>query len=234
MNRRASWTVNDLPFADRLRRSPLALALYRNTRVPGELRANVGFYCKIEVQGEAARPPPSCFVLPGCIVEAGAYKGGSASKLSLAARLAGRRLYVFDSFSGLPIHDEPHSKSIFGGQIAFPAGAWRGTIDEVRATIDRYGVSEVCELVPGWFDDTLPGFTEPVAVAYIDVDLATSTRICLAYLYPLLIRDGVLFSQDGHVPLVVDEIRAFAARTGARVVGLGERKLVELRRTTSS
>ena len=36
----------------------------------------------------------------GCIVEAGAYKGGSTAKISLFAKLAGREFIVFDSFEG--------------------------------------------------------------------------------------------------------------------------------------
>ena len=34
----------------------------------------------------------------GCVVEAGSYKGGSAAKFSIAAKIAKRKLYVFDSF----------------------------------------------------------------------------------------------------------------------------------------
>ena len=39
--------------------------------------------------------------------------------------------------------------------------------------------------------------------AYIDVDLALSTKTCLKYLYPLLQPGGVIFTQDGHLPLVI-------------------------------
>ena len=38
----------------------------------------------------------------------------------------------------------------------------------------------------------------------MDVDLASSTRTCLKYLYPLLEPSGTLYSQDGHLPLVID------------------------------
>ena len=51
-------------------------------------------------------------------------------------------------------------------------------------------------VVPGWFDDTMPTFAdpEPVAVVYLDVGLAASTRTCLKYLYPRMAPGGVLFS----------------------------------------
>jgi len=50
----------------------------------------------------------------------------------------------------------------------------------------------------------MPTFDQSVIVAYIDVDLANSTRTCLKYLFPRLVRGGVIFSQDGHLPLVID------------------------------
>src|SRR5260370_27562540 len=38
----------------------------------------------------------------GCIIECGCWKGGSSANLSLVAKLCGRTLNVFDSFSGRP------------------------------------------------------------------------------------------------------------------------------------
>ena len=48
----------------------------------------------------------------GCIVEAGSFKGGSAAKFSIAAKLAGRELYIFDSFEGLP-KIASHTKRVY-------------------------------------------------------------------------------------------------------------------------
>ena len=56
----------------------------------------------------------------------------------------------------------------------------------------------------GFFDETMPHFSQPVIAAYLDVDLASSTGTCLRYLWPLLVPGGVLFSQDGHLPLVLE------------------------------
>ena len=47
----------------------------------------------------------------GCIVEAGALKGGSTAKFSIAAGLKGWQLYVFDSFQGLPANDEAYDRA---------------------------------------------------------------------------------------------------------------------------
>lgn len=140
----------------------------------------------------------------GVVVEAGCFKGSSTAKFSLAAHLAGKKLVVFDSFQGIPENNEPHDKNIFGAAAVFNKGDYKGSLDEVKSNIARFGVIDACEFIPGWFEDTMPDFYKPVAAVYIDVDLASSTRTCLKYLYPLLSTNGVLYSQDGHLPLVLD------------------------------
>ena len=139
-------------------------------------------------------------------IEAGCYKGGSTAKFSNVAKHLGRELVVFDSFEGLPRNQEDHDKSIFDYSIRnwFHDGAFSGSLHEVRKNVAEHGVFEVCRFTKGWFDDTLPDFHEPFLGAYIDVDLASSTRTCLKYLYPLIVPGGVLVSQDGDFPLVLE------------------------------
>ncbi len=146
--------------------------------------------------------PASC---PGCFVEAGCYKGGGTAKFSLIAKLAGRKLVVFDSFEGLPGNEEKHDKSILGHSVEgwFSGGKFRGGLEEVRANVEKYGAIEQCEFIKGWFNKTMPAFRQKVSLAYLDVDLAESTKDCLKYLYPLLSPGGVLISQDGDFPLVI-------------------------------
>jgi O-methyltransferase len=166
--------------------------------------------------------------LPGCILEAGCFKGASAAKLSLVAKRVGRELVLCDSFAGIPDNDEAHRTTVDGHPIDFHAGQYRGGFEEVQAAIRRYGDLSVCRFVPGWFDDTLPTLQEPIAAAFIDVDLANSTRICLQYLYPLLSPGGVLFSHDGHLPLCIEALGEETARLFPPPImeGLGTRKLV--------
>lgn len=141
---------------------------------------------------------------PGVIVEAGCFKGSSTAKFSLAADLAGRDLVVFDSFQGIPQNAELHENNIFGGDAVFNEGDYAGSLDEVKATVARYGRIDRCRFIKGWFDETMPAFHEPVATAYMDVDLVSSTRTCLRYLFPCMRPGAVMFSQDGHLPLVID------------------------------
>jgi O-methyltransferase len=144
--------------------------------------------------------------VPGVFVEAGCYKGGSTAKLSHVAAHLGRRLVVFDSFEGLPANSEDHEETIDGADITgwFTEGAYAGTLDEVKANVSAFGRVDVCEFIPGWFEETMPDFSEPVAAAFLDVDLAESTRTCLRYLWPLLQPGGFVISQDGDFPLVLE------------------------------
>jgi O-methyltransferase len=169
----------------------------------------------------------------GCIVEAGCFKGGSTAKLSLLASLLHRRLFVFDSFEGIPEHHEAHTTDIFGERAGFPIGSYCGRLEEVEENIRRYGVLDCCDLVRGWFEDTLPSFSKPVALAFIDVDLASSTRTCLRYLYPLLVPGGTILSHDGHLPLCIEVFRDVASWAGSSmpiIEGLGTRKLITIRK----
>ena len=73
--------------------------------------------------------------VPGCLVEVGCFKGSSTAKFSLAARAAGRELVVFDSFEGIPSHEEAHSTNIFGKPVSFPTGSYCGQLDEVDSNV---------------------------------------------------------------------------------------------------
>lgn len=176
--------------------------------------------------------------LPGVVVEAGCFKGASTAKFSLAAKYSGRQLIVFDSFCGIPPNDEDHGKNIFGDSVNFPAGDYSGNLEEVKHNIDRYGQLDICTFHKGWFEDTMPSFSEPITTAYIDVDLASSTRTCLRYLYPRLVEGGELYSQDGHLPLVIDVFRDktfWREEVGCEppfVDGLGEKKLIKIKKVS--
>jgi len=140
----------------------------------------------------------------GVIVEAGCFKGISSAKLSLAARLANRKLVIFDSFEGIPENTEDHDKTIFGGDATFGEGDYAGSLNEVQNNIREFGDIDVCEFNKGWFDDSMPGFERPVIYAVVDVDLVSSTRTCIEHMFPLLQPGCSLISQDAHLPLVVD------------------------------
>lgn len=131
----------------------------------------------------------------GCVVECGSFKGGSAANLSLACAKQNRDLHIFDSFCGLPPPKDcdfnHHSVGMPAGR-PYQAGEYFGSLQEVQSNISRFGAIESCKFHPGFFSDTLPGFSEPVVLAFADVDLRSSLEDCIHYLWPLL-RKGCRF-----------------------------------------
>jgi O-methyltransferase len=142
--------------------------------------------------------------VPGVIVEAGAFHGGSTAKLSLVADLCGRSFDVFDSFEGMPPNAESHGKSIYGREHHFPKGSHAVPFEEVKTNVQVYGVPARVTFHKGFFSDTMPHFKERIAAACVNVDLVRSTRDCFHYLYPLLSRGGIIISQDAHFPWIIE------------------------------
>jgi O-methyltransferase len=170
----------------------------------------------------------------GVLVEAGCYKGASTAKLSLAADIVGRDLVVFDSFQGLPQNAVRPDNDIFGRGYDLFAGNYAGDLDTVRANVTKFGAINRCRFIPGWFDDTMPAFKEPVAAAFLDVDLASSTRTCLKYLFPLLAPGGVIYSHDGKFLQVIEVFNdddfwlKELGCTKPPMPGLGKQQLIKL------
>jgi hypothetical protein len=169
------------------------------------------------------------------VVEAGCGHGSSTAKLSLATRMAGGSLLVFDSFRGLPANGERHTH-LDGRAIEFRAGAFRATLPSVQRTVARFGAPEVCSFHKGWFADTLPALdARALDVVLLDVDLIESTRLCVRELYPRLAPDGVIITLDGQLrathELLADET-FWCSEVGLRrppaMQGVGGSKLVTI------
>jgi O-methyltransferase len=183
----------------------------------------------VAIVTEILRVPAST---PGVVLEAGCFKGGSTAKLSLATRLVGRKLLVYDSFEGLPDVKEIEKDR-------FNQGEYTGALEEVKSNVSKYGALEVCEFIRGWFDQTMPSLKDPVVVAFVDVDLRDSLETCLNFIYPKLVPGGVIFSHDGHLPICVDLMKdaSFWKRfsdPAPEFEGLGTRKLVKIRKPKRS
>jgi len=105
---------------------------------------------------------------PGLILEFGVAGGKSINHL---ARLCqDERLYGFDSFEGLPEHWS-------GNRFSYRNFSQKGVMPSVPPNV---------ELVPGWFNETLPGFLDkhsgPVGFLQVDCDIYSSTQYVLAML----------------------------------------------------
>ena len=131
----------------------------------------------------------------GVVVEMGCWQGGSTAAFSVICEYAQRQLIVYDSFEGLPpVNPED--------ELSKPesVGAFRGSLETVRQNVATYGVIERCTFRKGWLADTLPDHTEPVILAYIDVDLQASLHDGVVNIWPRLVDTGYVFIDEFLMP----------------------------------
>jgi O-methyltransferase len=126
----------------------------------------------------------------GDVAEFGCFKGLSSSVLSTACRHLGVTLHIYDSFGGLPASASPY----------YVASEFRGSLDEVRDNIERFGDLPSCEFHPGFFSDSMAGRTrKPLCLAWVDVDLESSAQDMAAIFDDLSPRGGVISNEAmGH------------------------------------
>ena len=219
-------------------RYPIDLSLRERARLVARFVRTTDAVRCYHTQVEILAVADAVFRLAGrpglTVVEAGAGKGASTAKLSLAAARAGGRLLVYDSFRGIPPNDELHTR-LDGSPVVFRAGAFAGRLPSVRRIVERWGAPGSCEFHKGWFEETLPGFDRPIDVVLLDVDLLASTRTCLVHLFPHVRAGGVVFTQDGHLRAVVEllaDARFWREQVGVEppvIEGLGDRKMLAIR-----
>jgi O-methyltransferase len=153
----------------------------------------------LELASALLRVPRST---PGIVVECGCYKGGSTVNISLVCALVGRELLVCDSFQGLPEiteEDRAHISPIHaakGNDIAYREGDFAVSLDTVKGNIERYGRLDVCRFNVGFFEASMVNLDEPVAMAFLDVDLIESLNPCLEAIWPRLAQGGRVYVHE--------------------------------------
>jgi len=122
----------------------------------------------------------------GVLVECGSFEGASTSVMSIGASLINKKLIVYDSFEGLP--DEENTKprlypylSVYG---YYSKGMYSATEETVRNNLKLYGEIENVIFRKGFFEKTLPLHQEDISFIFMDVDLSSSTKTCIKYLWP--------------------------------------------------
>ena len=134
------------------------------------------------------------------LVECGSYKGASSVALSIAAKITNRKLIIYDSFEGLPDDESgpdnkreyPHLK-IKGH---YESGMYSGTLDEVEQNLKNYGEREFCIIRSGFFNKSLTNHKEKIDLLFLDVDLLTSTKDCIKYLWSHVKDNGYIYTDD--------------------------------------
>lgn len=152
--------------------------------------------------------------IPGCFVECGVWRGGSALLMVLTLLSRGvrnREIFLFDTFAGMtppgPLDRDHHGAEadalMAGAQGPEIAALVKAAcpLDEVRALLEASGYDmRLVHFVEGDVGETLPRTqTLRIALLRLDTDFYDSTLAELHHLYPRLVRGGVLIIDDyGH------------------------------------
>jgi len=138
--------------------------------------------------------------LEGCVVECGVWRGGTAAGL-LSVLGTSRKLYLFDSFEGLPpaqqidgqraIEYQKNTESPWYFENCYAPPSY------VEKAMALAGASDY-EIKKGLFYETLPQFlpSQPIAVLHLDADWYDSIFACLNHLYDCVAPGGVIIVDD--------------------------------------
>jgi len=137
----------------------------------------------VDALAEMVRLAESC--PPGCFVEVGVYKGGSAWHLARVARAQCRVLHLFDTFEGIPYQDAEDREHHVGdfGDTSF---------EEVRKAIPG-AVFHI-----GEFPFTIPhtGFRNHIAFVHVDCDQYRGVKAAIEMLLPMMAEGGIMLFDD--------------------------------------
>lgn len=142
--------------------------------------------------------------IPGDLIETGVWRGGACifMRAILAAfEVKDRRVWVADSFAGLPPPD-PEKYPADRGDTHHTVGFLAVPLEEVKRNFAKYNMlDEQVVFLEGWFRDTLP--TAPIerlAILRLDGDMYESTIQPLEILYPKLSPGGFVIVDDYNQP----------------------------------
>ncbi|HEX5038302.1 MAG TPA: TylF/MycF/NovP-related O-methyltransferase [bacterium] len=135
--------------------------------------------------------------LEGDFIECGSHQGGLGFLLGFFIRHFGlkKRVFLCDSFEGLP-EPNPNFDSYYR------KGMLTSDFEKCLAFIRDEGLQNEVEVMPGWFEETLPevSISRSFSLVHIDCDIYDSTRTCLENLYPRASAKAPVIFDDFYVP----------------------------------
>lgn len=153
--------------------------------------------------------------VPGDLIEAGAWRGGACIYMRGILAAAGdrtRRVFVADSFRGLPEPDESRYPAD-AGDIHHTYHALAVSREEVEDNFRRFGLlDDRIVFLEGWFKETLPAAPiDRLAILRLDGDMYESTMVVLEALYSKVSQGGYVVIDDYNLEpcaRAVDDFRA--------------------------
>ena len=117
----------------------------------------------------------------GCFVEVGVFEGGSAQILYDIAMAQGRRIFLYDTFNGIPYSDTVDSHKV--GDFTYK------DVEYISRALPKAIVTQ------GIFPDSAIEMP-PIAFCHLDVDQYWSYRNALDYLETKISPGGIIWFDD--------------------------------------
>jgi macrocin-O-methyltransferase TylF-like protien len=157
--------------------------------------------------------------VPGDLIETGVWRGGACIFMRAILQAYGirdRRVFVADSFAGLPPPDAQRYPADAGDPhhtytpLAVP-------MEQVQANFAKYDLlDEQVVFLKGWFKDTLPQAPiERLAVLRLDGDMYESTMDALSALYDKVSPGGFIIVDDYALAGCKQAVHDFRTARGA-------------------
>ncbi|SFX04561.1 O-methyltransferase [Thermoactinomyces sp. DSM 45891] len=140
--------------------------------------------------------------IEGDFIETGVWRGGACIFMQgflKAYGITDRKVWVADSFEGLPPPDPSHPADTHSSFHTMDY--LRVSLEEVVDNFKKYNLlDDNVKFLKGWFKDTLPTAPiEKIAIARLDGDMYSSTWDSLANLYPRVSIGGYIIIDDYNI-----------------------------------
>ncbi len=128
--------------------------------------------------------------IEGDIAEVGVYEGGSARVICEFKNK--KKLYLFDTFEGLPIVSDFDKNLVIDKQ--YKKGQYDSDFTSVKQLFQTF---DNVYIEKGIFPTNTEKFEKSLfSLVHLDVDVLESTHACLEFFYPKMSKGGVIVTHD--------------------------------------
>lgn len=151
--------------------------------------------------------------ISGDFVECGVAAGTQVAAMAYACqqRASDKKVHLYDSFEGIPlagpndtqqpgVGEITHDVSVDLDKLLVSSGITVCSLEDVQLNMFRWAIdADRLEYHKGWFQHVLPRseqVPDKICFLRLDGDLYESTRVCLEYLYPKVVKGGYVVIDD--------------------------------------
>jgi O-methyltransferase len=127
--------------------------------------------------------------IKGDVCECGVYKGGTAMGMINLLQNSNKKLFLFDTFSGVPENSKKEETKIFNLHHGFNEYSY-------EMVCDKFKKFQNARIIKGKIEDTLSTLKNEISFSHIDLNYYNSTLYSLNYIYDITQKDGIILLDD--------------------------------------